>query len=199
MAKHAHARTSHARPSVVPAVLAVLVLVVCVGLAVAVLTVDTTWLMQLAVVAALAIGGIAVLVMLVQSRSLTNLRRSWASDREARQREMADLRLEIARQRQLNEAVLAQLGHLDQLRSALADYLVPVASEPDPVYPSLHLPLVRAAFAPPAEVAQILAYTPPVPPSEVPPAVSADSGSEGLPSRHLLDLTAGQQQHAAGA
>ena len=196
MAKHAHARTSHARPSIVPALLAVLVVVVAVGLAAAVLVLDTTWLLQVSVVVALAIGALAVLGMLLQSRALANLRRSWLMERDVARREMTELRLELSRQRQLHESVLTELT---LLRSELTEYVVPLSGEPDPVYPSLHLPLVRAAFAPTSTDAEILTYTPPVPPSEVPPAVSADSGSEGLPSRHLLDLTVAQQRHAAGA
>ena len=74
-------------------------------------------------------------------------------------------------------------------QAIMRDLLVPRQPVPDPVYPSMHVPLVRAAFA--ADVPPPASPTPPTDDSDI--RGSEDStGSEPLPPRELLDHTASE-------
>jgi len=82
-------------------------------------------------------------------------------------------------------------GEVVELREQMADYVMPVPVTPDPIYPSLHLPLVRAAFA--EELPTTTLRPQPLAVAESPNVeVEADSGSDTVPPRRLLDLTASE-------
>jgi hypothetical protein len=195
MAKHA--RSSRARRSAWPLVLIFLAVLVAVGLGAAALAVDDLRVLRAEVAAALLLAVVAVVAAAVTARSSGDQRRAAAREADAHRSLVARLEARVA---ELGEVGAATLGEVLRLREAVTEYLPPVAAEPDAVYPSLHLPLVRAAFSGEPADAQVLAYSPPVLAAEIPPTVSADGGAEGQ-RRRLLDLTAATQvrRHAAGA
>jgi hypothetical protein len=196
MAKHS--RSSHAQARVAPVVLTAVLVVVALGLAAAVLLLDTAWALRVTALVALLTAVVAAVTTLTTSRAFAELRRSALRDAETQRRQMSALRQDMAQLQEVTSAVAAELA---RLRAELTDYVLPLSAEPDPVYPSLHLPLVRAAFAEEPPDARVLVYTPPVTPSEVPPTVRTDGHAEGLPARRLVDLTQPQEsrRHAAGA
>ncbi|HEX5018021.1 MAG TPA: hypothetical protein VFX15_10615 [Actinomycetes bacterium] len=69
----------------------------------------------------------------------------------------------------------------------MQELLKPRPAEIDTVYPSLHLPLVRAAFS-----AEIPPKIPSVEPDHPPIPETSTSGTEPSPPRQLLDLTASE-------
>ncbi len=107
---------------------------------------------------------------------------------EQRRHEVRLLRLELNRVATIQHELADEVV---RLREALADFVIPIPVAPDPIYPSLHLPLVRAAFAnelsPMTRVPEPKRLTEPVS-----VAVVADSGSDAAPPRQLLDLTASE-------
>jgi hypothetical protein len=74
-------------------------------------------------------------------------------------------------------------------RALMHDLLVPRQPVADPVYPSMHLPLVRAAFA-----ADLTPRRPRVEPTAETTQPEGDDtgGSEPFPPKQLLDLTASE-------
>jgi hypothetical protein len=99
--------------------------------------------------------------------------------------ELRALRVELAAASQ--ETARSIQAATDQ-QALMRDLLTPRPPVPDPVYPSMHLPLVRAAFSsevPPKEPAA-------PPPSESYPQSDESSGGEPFPPRQLLDLTASE-------
>lgn len=188
MAKHAHPKDPGT--GIAPVLLALL----AVGLAAAVLLVDSGLLLRLSVA---TLGLVGVAVALSAWRSANSLNGVLVRESQRTARELGELRRQLTA---LQEVTASLAGELNQLRIEVADYLLPVPSEPDPVYPSLHLPLLRAAFAvEPEHDAQVLMWSPPNGRGEVPPTVAADAGSEGRGPHQVLDLTQGQRRHAAGA
>ncbi|MFZ0323302.1 MAG: hypothetical protein WAN48_04115 [Actinomycetes bacterium] len=179
MASARHARSKQSRPGVFPLVLVALA---ALSLAVAAAFVDDPALLRAAVVTAAVL--VVVATWLAWSASSNAFEQARGESRSLR-RELGDVRRELA---QVHDVSAMLAGEVARLRAHLEEYVLPLSSEPEPVYPSLHLPLVRAAFGELAK-APTDASRPVAPPSEVPPAVSADSGSEGRPSRQLVDLT----------
>ena len=76
-------------------------------------------------------------------------------------------------------------------QSLIRDLLVPRQPVPDPVYPSMQVPLVRAAFA-----AEVVTDEPapetPAPSSVTMPESDDSFGEEPFPPREMLDLTASE-------
>lgn len=176
--------------------LAILIIVVAVAAAVAVALIHSQWAAWAAAAAGLVIALVIGVAVLRLSRQVRRLRVEAGAKADRYQRELAALRLELVRSRRESTAILEQLT---ALRSELAGYVLPVAAEEDVVYPSLHLPLVREAFADSSPDATVLAYRPPTVPPEVPPTVESDGASEGLQPT-FVDLTgAHRARHAAGA
>ena len=106
-----------------------------------------------------------------------------------RQTEARALRLELERVHTIHYELSVEVS---QLRDQMSQYVVPVPTPPEPIYPSLHLPLVRAAFAqevPPVRIARKSAQQPGERPNI---GVEADSGSDTVAPRQLLDLTASE-------
>ena len=101
------------------------------------------------------------------------------------------MRLELSLLTQAQHEMVLEISHL---REQVANYVAPVVTIPEVVYPSLHVPLVRAAFA-----EELAPAVPPIPMVEpvvaAEPAsvdVSGDGGSDPTPPRQLLDLTASE-------
>jgi hypothetical protein len=113
-----------------------------------------------------------------------------ALSQEVKQRghEVRLLRLELNRVATIQHELADEVV---RLREELADFVLPIPVAPDPIYPSLHLPLVRAAFA--NELPPVTRVPEPKRITESPNvAVVADSGSDAAPPRQLLDLTASE-------
>ena len=189
-------------------------LVVSVAAVVAVWLVDESWVVQAA-----STGIIVVLALLLVHSWRRGREQASALWREAldRRRELTELQRQLADVRHQHLEVLLELRALrdevtrasevtaqalhaaDEQREVMADLLMPRPPVADPVYPSLHLPLVRAAFA--AEF--------PVPTGDDSHDVGQSSnqsdgrdvdygssdestGGEPFPPRQLLDLTASE-------
>lgn len=143
---------------------------------------------------------LAVIVLLATRRSGRRQTHALADEVDRRTREVRSLRLELDR---VSSAQFDLVTEVARLREELSDFVAPVPATPDPIYPSLHLPLVRAAFAGEAPAPEPLRVSQPRPMSESAHVeVTADSGSDAEPHRELLDLTASEisrirQAHSA--
>ena len=167
------------------------------------------WLVDDSLAVQVGVTGIVVVLVLAVAwsvRSTRNATRSLWDEVRQRRHELVEVQRELSALRGEHRELLLELRSLrgeltaatddisrdiraasDQ-RALMHDLLVPRQPVADPVYPSLHLPLVRAAFS-----AQL--------PSQVPADVSGEShhaqtdetsGSEAFPPRQLLDLTASE-------
>jgi len=179
MSRARHARSKNTRSG---ATLLVVVAILALLLAVAAAYVDDPALLQSAVVVAAALA--VVSSFLAWRASQRTIDRSRAEAR-AVQAQLADVRRELVA---VHDVGLSLSAEVAWLRAQLQEYVLPISGSPEPVYPSLHLPLVRAAFG--VEPLPVDAARPVPAPFEVPPTISADSGSEGRPHRQLVDLTA---------
>ena len=179
MSSARHARPRQSRSGVT---LLVLVTLLALGLAGAAAFTDDPALLQATVVTTAALAVVAALLAWRTSRRTLQ---QAGSEARALQLQLSDVRRELSTVRDVG---LTLAGEVARLRAHLEEFVLPISAGPEPVYPSLHLPLVRAAFGggviPDTDAAR------PVPPAaEVPPTVSADAGSEGRSSRQLVDLT----------
>jgi hypothetical protein len=117
------------------------------------------------------------------------------------QREVAELRLNQAELllelRALRGDVLVAAHEAERREQERDDQqflvrqlLAPRPAVADPVYPSLHLPLVRAAFSTELPAPPL----PPPPPAATRSVIEREesSGHEPMPPRQLLDLTASE-------
>jgi hypothetical protein len=204
MSRGRHTLPPAPRSDVPLAILGLLLVAAAIG---AVWWVDASLAVRVAATAAILLVALGALTSVRASRHTSaNL---W-QDAAERRRELVRVQRELGELRtQQREMVL----ELRALRSELAasaeetvrtvqvatdqqelmrELLAPRQPVPDPVYPSMHVPLVRAAFA--AEV-------PPADPPEAPSVSSGDtarggseesSGGEPFPPRELLDLTASE-------
>ena len=99
--------------------------------------------------------------------------------------ELRTLRTELAA---VSEETTRSLQAAAEQRAVVNELLMPRETVADAVYPSLHLPLVRAAFA-----AEVRPEEPVVAAGEAAyPETDDSGGSEPFPPRQLLDLTASE-------
>jgi hypothetical protein len=139
--------------------------------------------------AVVALAALCVLAVIFSQRAgrrqIVELRR----EVEDRRGEARTMRFEIERLHVLDAELAAELMYL---RDQMSSYIAPVYVAPEPIYPSLHLPLVRAAFS------QELPPPTPLPArgtrraERAPVDVDADAGSDTQQPRQLLDLTASE-------
>ena len=167
----------------------------------AVWLIDETWALQVGVT------GIVLLVLVAlwtSTRTSTSLRDQVWQESMARSRELAEARRELTALRAMHVELLLELRVMreeavqmaqDVARAAQDDadqrtlmrqLLQPRQTVHDPLYPSLHLPLVRAAFS------TELPTDPVATPRPASPGLQRESttGREAQPPRQLLDLTA---------
>ena len=101
--------------------------------------------------------------------------------------ELRELRLEVA---SAAEQTARSLRAATDQRDLMHELLTPRPRVADPVYPSLHLPLVRAAFS--AEFPAPPQASPSNPAHDDYAAADETTGGEPFPPRQLLDLTASE-------
>ena len=180
-----HGRHAKPRPPRSDTPVLILITLLAGGVAAASLLTDGLTMLRVAV-AALAL--LCVIAVYISQRAGRRQIAALGREVDRRSTEVRALRFELDRVQVIHFELVDEVV---RLREEMADYLVPVVSAPEPIYPSLHLPLVRAAFS-----------------TEVPPAVplprprrsteprnvevQADSGSDTVPPRQLLDLTASE-------
>jgi hypothetical protein len=198
MAGGRHARPRRRRYG---AVALIVVTVLAAAVAATAAVADDVRLVRAAVVTLAVLVVVPFAVLLGRSRDTERELQALLADRgeqlRARGDELRELRAELTRMDDANTALASELA---RLREQVAGLVAPVLSEPEPVYPSLHLPLVRAAFS--EHVPPVAVFEPTQVAPEVPPDLAVDSGSEPLEGRRVLDLTAGELQHlrkASGA
>jgi hypothetical protein len=198
MAAGRHARPREPRSG---GVALFVVTVAAAGVAATAVLVDDLQVVRAAVVALAVLVVVPFALVVGRSRGTERTLRALVDERGAQLRERGDelrsLRAELVQVHEVNAALAVELARLREQADGL---VAPVASEPDPVYPSLHLPLVRAAFA--EDLPPVVTFEPVREPVEVPPAVAVDGGSDPLSGRRVLDLTASEIQHlrkASGA
>jgi hypothetical protein len=139
------------------------------------------------------------------SRASARQNRHMWDEAVERRREIGEVTKQIAQLRSQHVELLLELRAMREEASETAlmnDLLLTRSPEPDPVYPSLQLPLVRAAFAeelsPPDGVPTprpaALGTRSPSSPSSSPGGVPhvETHGNEASDSRELLDLTASE-------
>ena len=169
----------------------------------AVWLIDETWALQAGVT------GIVLLVLValwVGTRASAATREQAWRESIAQRRELTEVRRELAELKSMHVELLLELRVMreeaalmaqDAARSARDDadqralmrqLLQPRQTVHDPLYPSLQLPLVRAAFS------TELATDPVTTPRSAPPGLQRESttGHEAQPPRQLLDLTASE-------
>lgn len=179
-----HGRHSKPRPPRSDTPVFILVALLALGVAATPLFVEGVPMLRVAV-AGLAL--LCLVALFVAQRSGRRQIVALGNEVDERSGEIRALRIELARVHLIHSELA---GEVIRLRDQITDYVVPVPIAPEPIYPSLHLPLVRAAFA----------ELPPVKPLPSPRRltestnveVQADAGSDTVPSRQLLDLTASE-------
>lgn len=200
MSRGRHAQPLPPRSDAPLLIVAVLVAVLAVA---AVWVVDDGWAVRAGVTGVVAL--VLVVLFISHRASSRQAERYWNELAENR-RETAETRRELAELKSQHVELLLEIRtmreeavHLaeDAMRIAVDDaeqralirqMLQPRVPALDPVYPSLHLPLVRAAFS--AE----LPATPVSTPRSPAPGLHREStvGGEAQPARQLLDLTASE-------
>jgi hypothetical protein len=180
------------------------------GLVVVAAAVAAIWLVEdslVTEVAATAIIGVVALAAALSLRSSHRITTGLWNEAMQRRRELVEVQHELGQLRSHQLELLLELRSLRAELSAMSEetarglqlasdhrdlmheLLVPRQPVADPVYPSMHLPLVRAAFAaevPPAPSDNESRATDPYPESD------DSSGNEPFPPRQLLDLTASE-------
>lgn len=175
--------------------LLLLALIIAVATVAAVWAIDTEWAVQVGVT------GVALLALMAVwsvSRAAHEQAERFAAEANERRREqqlalqlLAEAHSELADLRARQVEMLLELQTLRDAsteRTLMHELLLPRAPAPEPVYPSLQLPLVRAAFAAeltPEPVDSLQQTTAPLP-------IEETSGDEPRPPRQLLDLTASE-------
>lgn len=182
MSKGRHAKP---RPPRSDAPLATLVVLLAAGVGAAAWLADTLEVLRAAVV------GLAVLCVLTVWLTRTSGRRSTAALQLAidqSQTQSRSLRLEVE---QLTSVHTELVLEIVRLREQVTGYVAPVPSAPEPIYPSLHLPLVRAAFSeeldPIAPGPEVVERS-----DDASVDVEGDGGFDPRAPRQLLDLTASE-------
>lgn len=200
MSRGRHAQPEPPRSGVPLLLLAMLLAAAAIA---AVWLVDETWAMQVGVTGILLV----VLVALwASTHASTSLREQLWQESMKRSRELTEARRELAELKAMHVELLLELRVMreeaaqvaqDAARAAQDDsdqralmrqLLQPRQAVHDPLYPSLHLPLVRAAFS------TELPTDPVATPRPTPPGLQRESttGREAQPPRQLLDLTASE-------
>jgi len=200
MSRGRHAQP--APPSSDTPVLLVTVTVAVVALA-AVWLVDEAWALRTGVTGILVI---ALVALWITTRSSSRQAEQYWKEAVQRRsetaethRELAELKtqhlellLEIRMMRdeavQLSEEAARIASDDAEQRALMRQMLQPRASSLDPVYPSLHLPLVRAAFSTELPTTPVGTPRPPAPGLHR----ESTTGGEAQPPRQLLDLTASE-------
>jgi hypothetical protein len=179
--------------------LLVLALLVAAGVVAAVWVVDDTWALQVGVTGIIVLGFIALGTTVRSSARATDQLRRESLERRRdladTQRELAELKtqyvellLELRAMRD-ESSLAAQVASDEADQRALLHQLTqPRRPLLDPVYPSLHLPLVRAAFSTELPAAPIATPRPAAPGLQR----ESTTGGEAQPPRQLLDLTASE-------
>lgn len=169
--------------------------------------IDDRWALQAGVTGIVVVALVAVWAA---SRSSARIADQLRRESVERRRDLADTRRELSGLKAQHVELLLELRAIHQ-ESALAAHATAQAAaqaandeadqrallrqlamerQPalDPVYPSLHLPLVRAAFSTELPAGPIST------PRPTPPGLRRESttGSEAHPPRQLLDLTASE-------
>jgi len=182
---------------------------VALALIVASAAIVAVWLVDDSIAVAAGVTGVVAVLVVFLALSLRSTHQVasaiWqeAMDRRA---ELLDLHREMSELRTQHLELLLELRALraevatsteDTARNLLAasdqraliqDLLIPRQPVADPIYPSLHLPLVRAAFS-----AELATEVPTQPSAGSGQSKSAEiSGAEAFPPRQLLDLTASE-------
>ena len=199
---HEAATHSLSPPDPTPRLLVAAIVVAALVVA-AVWVVDETWVVRVGVT-----GIVVVALVAIWSSSRAGSRAADQFWREAveRRREAAETHRELAELKSLHLELLLEIRTMreeavqqsqeaariasedaDQ-RALMRQMLQPRPTTLDPMYPSLHLPLVRAAFS------TELPATPISTPRPAPPGLQREStsGGEPQPTRQLLDLTASE-------
>lgn len=180
-----------------------------VAVLVAVLAVSAVWLVDEAWALRAGVTGLVVLALVVlwitTRTSSRQAEQHWNEAVQRRRetaqthRELAELKtqhlellLEIRTMReeaiQFSEEAARIAGDDAEQRALMRQMLQPRATALDPVYPSLHLPLVRAAFSTELPTTPVATPRPPAPGLQR----ESTTGGEALPPRQLLDLTASE-------
>ena len=183
--------------------------VLLVAVTVAAVAVAAVWLVDEAWALRTGVTGIVVLALValwITTRSSSRQAEQYWNEAVQRRSETAqthhelaelkrqhlELLLEIRTMReeamQLSEEAARAASDDAEQRALMRQMLQPRASSLDPVYPSLHLPLVRAAFSSELPTTPVATPRPPAPglPRE------STTGGEARPPRQLLDLTASE-------
>ena len=180
-----------------------------VGLAVAVCAIVAVWLVDESLwvrVGVTCVVAVVTVFAVLSVRSTHRLANALWQETLERRRELFDVRRELSDLRAQQVELLLELRSLRaelvaaaeetarHVRAAtdqsalMHELLKPREHEADPVYPSLHLPLVRDAFStevtPTPQTTQVAGVSV--------PETDASSGSEPFPPRQLLDLTAAE-------
>jgi hypothetical protein len=199
MSRGRHARPEPPRSERLLLVLALVVAVVAVSV---VWIVDDAWQLRVAATGVLVTVVVAMFAAARSSSAAADRWRSeslhWRNELLEVQREVAELRTNqvelLLELRATRGDVLAAAHEAERREQARDDQqvlvrqlLAPRPAVADPVYPSLHLPLVRAAFS------TELPASPP-PPAAKGTVIEREesSGHEPMPPRQLLDLTASE-------
>ena len=183
MSRGRHAKPRPAR-SDTPAFVLVVLLAVAVGVAAVVF--DDAQQLRWVIV------GLAALVVLTTALVQRSARRNTAvvsAVVTTHQEQIRTLTIELRRLHDMHDDLMAELV---VVREEMANYVTPVPATPDPVYPSLHLPLVRAAFAEELPTVRTAPQPPAVRGESNRVNVDADAGSDPSRTKQLLDLTASE-------
>ena len=183
--------------------------VLLVAVTVAAVAVAAVWLVDEAWALRTGVTGIVVLALValwITTRSSSRQAEQYWSEAVQRRsetaqthRELAELKtqhlellLEIRTIReeamQLSEEASRIASDDAEQRALMRQMLQPRAPSLDPVYPSLHLPLVRAAFSTQLPTTPVATPRPPAPGLKR----ESTTGGEAKPPRQLLDLTASE-------
>lgn len=175
--------------------LLVLAFLVALATVAAVWLVDTEWTVQAGVT---GVALLALLALWSVSRAAREQAERWAAEANERHREqqrmlqqLADANAQLAELRAQHVELLLELRALRDAgaeRALMHELLLPREPAPEPVYPSLQLPLVRAAFA--TELSPEPVATPREAATTMPREET--TGAEPRPPRQLLDLTASE-------
>jgi hypothetical protein len=175
--------------------LLVLALLVAAATVAAVWFVDTSWAVQVGVTGVVLL---ALLALWSVTRAAHEQAARLAAEANERRREqqrtlelLAEANAQLAEMRVQHVELMLELRTLRDAgvdQALMHELLLPREPAPEPVYPSLQLPLVRAAFAAeltPEPVDTAREMSPPLPREET-------TGAEPRPPRQLLDLTASE-------